>query len=220
MTTSARVIDKNTWGRAPHYDHFSQRDFPYVGFCAEVELTNSFYYAKTHSISIFNLVSYAVLAAANDIREFRLRAHGEEIVEYESLRFGFIAMTKEPPLFSFGEVEKGESFNEFNDLIESEKSRISQEIMLETKLESDDVIYTSCLPWLRFTSFVHPVNLNIPSTIPLISWGKIIDKDGYVDMPVSVQANHALMDGWHISMYYKKLQQYLAEPEKLLEEML
>ncbi|MBD1556389.1 chloramphenicol acetyltransferase [Vibrio sp. S9_S30] len=220
MTTSAKVIDKNTWGRAPHYDHFSQKDFPYVGFCAEVELTNSFYYAKTHSMSIFNLVSYAVLAAANDIKEFRMREHGDNIVEYESVKFGFVAMTKAPPLFSFGVVEKGESFTQFNNLMESEKSRIAKNIILDAKLENDDVIYTSCLPWLRFTSFVHPVNLNIPSTIPLISWGKIIDKGGYVDMPVSVQANHALMDGWHISMYYDKLQQYLAEPEKLLTGLL
>ncbi|EGU58888.1 chloramphenicol acetyltransferase [Vibrio nigripulchritudo ATCC 27043] len=219
MTASAKTVDKTAWGRTPHFEHFSQRDYPYVGFCADVELTNSYYFAKAHSISIFNLVSYAVLAAANEIREFRLRIHGEEVVEYESLRFGFIAMTKEPPLFSFGEVEHGKSFSQFAEYLEAEKARISEKVTLEGGPDKDDVIYTSCLPWLRFTSFVHPVNLNVPSSIPLISWGKIIDKDGYVDMPVSVQTNHALMDGWHISLYYKRLQELLAEPEKLVSEM-
>jgi chloramphenicol O-acetyltransferase type A len=66
----------------------------------------------------------------------------------------------------------------------------------------DDLLYMSCLPWLRFTSLTHPVHTERPDTTPRIAWGRIETRDGRRTMPVNIQAHHALVDGVHLAAFF------------------
>lgn len=68
----------------------------------------------------------------------------------------------------------------------------------------------SCIPWIHYTHFVRTVEHGGKDNIPRISWGKYIqDKDGKMIMPFSVQVHHALMDGYHVGMYFEKMEAWL-----------
>jgi chloramphenicol O-acetyltransferase type A len=47
--------------------------------------------------------------------------------------------------------------------------------------------------------------------------GKYFDANGKIKMPLSVAGHHALMDGVHVGLYFKKVQEMLDAPERHLE---
>jgi chloramphenicol O-acetyltransferase type A len=67
-------------------------------------------------------------------------------------------------------------------------------------VESDrfDLIYYSVIPWVSFTSFKHASRLDRTQTIPRIVFGKIFRDGDRMLMPLSVEANHTVMDGIHV----------------------
>ena len=67
-------------------------------------------------------------------------------------------------------------------------------------------IFTSCVPWVEFTQVVQPV----PSPgdcNPRIVFGKYIHQGEKTLMPLHIQCNHALVDGYHIAEFFRIFQQ-------------
>jgi chloramphenicol O-acetyltransferase type A len=65
------------------------------------------------------------------------------------------------------------------------------------------------LPWFSFTGIKHERNINRGESIPSIAFGKIFKTDGKLLMPVSINANHGLIDGYHIGKYLEHFQEAL-----------
>ena len=72
------------------------------------------------------------------------------------------------------------------------------------------------MPWVSFTSVMHPLHMNPPDSVPRITWGKFFEEGPTLKMPLSVQAHHALLDGVHLGRYYSLVQEYLDHPEDVL----
>ena len=72
------------------------------------------------------------------------------------------------------------------------------------------------MPWLSFTSVMHPMNLRTLDSVPRIAWGKFFEDGEKLKMPLSVQAHHALMDGIHIGRFYSRVQELLDNPDEFL----
>ena len=76
--------------------------------------------------------------------------------------------------------------------------------------EHVEILYISCIPWVRYTHFIRTIEKGGEDNIPRISWGKYVkEKDGRIMMPLSVQVHHALMDGYHVGMFFEKMETYL-----------
>ena len=69
-----------------------------------------------------------------------------------------------------------------------------------------DLIYCSVIPWVSFTSFKHASRLDRTQTIPRIVFGKIFDDGPVKKMPLSVEANHTIMDGFHVGKLFNLFQ--------------
>lgn len=46
---------------------------------------------------------------------------------------------------------------------------------------------------------------------PLFDWGKYVERDGRLIMPVSVQAHHSFVDGLHVGRFVERLQKFVRE---------
>ena len=64
---------------------------------------------------------------------------------------------------------------------------------------------------------MHPIHWSPVDSVPRFAWGKFFEEGQSIKMPLSVQGNHALMDGLHAGKYYAELQDYLDNPESILE---
>jgi chloramphenicol O-acetyltransferase type A len=111
--------------------------------------------------------------------------------------------------FSFAFFEsKGDIF-EFD---RSGRGSVNKYKLLKTfDVESDrlDLIYYSVIPWVSFTSFKHASRLDQGQTVPRIVFGKYFDGLDKKLMPVSVEANHSIMDGYHVGKFFNRFQEIL-----------
>lgn len=60
------------------------------------------------------------------------------------------------------------------------------------------------IPWLSFSALTHPYSKQY-STVPIISFGKFRLVNGVLSLPVAVQVNHALVDGYHLGQFFEIL---------------
>src|SRR5690606_28011801 len=91
-----------------------------------------------------------------------------------------------------------------------------QQPTLEVEADRDDLLFTTSIPWVSFTSFAHPTHLHPADSIPRLAWGKRFEAGDALKMPLSVQGHHALMDGLHMGQYFERVQACRSEPEQSL----
>jgi len=111
--------------------------------------------------------------------------------------------------FSFAYFEMKDDVVEFN---RSGKAALKKYKVLKTyDVESDrfDLIYYSVIPWVSFTSFKHASRLDKNQTVPRIVFGKLFDAGDRKLMPLSVEANHTIMDGFHVGKYFTRFQEII-----------
>jgi len=94
---------------------------------------------------------------------------------------------------------------------------VKEQRKLESEVGRDELFYMTAIPWVSFTSFMHPLILNPADSVPRFAWGKILQEGGSIEMPLSVQGHHALMDGFHMGRFYKIAQEIFSNPDFLLD---
>lgn len=201
-----KIIDLATYPRRSHFEYFGAMAFPYVGLTANVNVTNLIRFAKIHGGSTFHAILWAAAKAANAVPELRQRIMGGQIVEFDHCNIGY-TVALEDHSFCNCNVETRMPLEEF--LVDARQRQ--EEAKKHTGFvnpDEDEVgqIFTSCVPWLEFTQVVQPV----PSPgdcNPRIIFGKYIPEGERTRMPLHIQCNHALVDGWHIAEFFRIFQQ-------------
>ena len=87
-------------------------------------------------------------------------------------------------------------------------SRILNSTDLFPPINSENCVYCSALPWISFTGHKEPRSSNSDS-ITRLAFGKFIEKENTLKMPVSITVNHALIDGYHVGLFFENYQKAL-----------
>ena len=210
-----RTIDLETWSRRDHFYTFRDWDWPHFSIGANLDITAFLPVVKQNRISFTAAVMYLVARTANAIPEFRYRIHGEDVVEYDIVHPSCTILTKDD-LFSFCTVEYTEDFKIFAAWQEEQVQAIHEELVLDDAPGHDNLLFMSSIPWVSFTSFMHPLKLYPADSVPRFAWGKFFEEGNSVKMPFSVQGHHALMDGVHAGRFFIMIQDLLQQPEPIL----
>lgn len=213
-----RQIDIQTWPRREHFKVFNSFDYPHFSLCANVDLTTFNPFIKQRGISFTVAVVYVLARAANAIPEFRYRIREGGVVEHEIVHPSATILTDDD-LFSFCSFEYIENFSEFAVKAAEMIACVKTELTLEDGPEQDNLLYMSAIPWVSFTSFMHPLHLHPVDSVPRFAWGKFFKEGESLKMPLSVQGHHALMDGIHVGRYYAEVQGYFQQPGDVLGEV-
>jgi chloramphenicol O-acetyltransferase type A len=210
-----RHINLETWPRREHFKVFSAFDYPHFSLCANVDLTAFYPVVKQRGLS-FNVATVYILArAANAIPEFRYRIRAGEVVEHEIVHPATTILTDED-LFSFCFFEYAEDFSLFAARAAEQIAYVKEHRTLEDEPGRDDWLFMTAIPWVSFTSFMHPLDLYPADSVPRFAWGKLFEDGEFLKMPLSVQGHHALMDGVHVGRYFAEVEDYLHRPEVVL----
>jgi chloramphenicol O-acetyltransferase len=71
------------------------------------------------------------------------------------------------------------------------------------------MIFASCVPWVAFTQCIQPVPIPADCN-PRIVFGKFIKEGDRTLMPLHIQCNHALVDGYHLGLFYQEFEKIAA----------
>ena len=212
-----RPIDVETWSRRQHFEFFSTYDYPHFGMSANVDMTAFYPAVKQRGYSLTVAIVYVIARASNAIAEFRYRIREGKVIEHEIVNPGFTILVEED-VFSFCFVDYVEDFLAFAAKA-AERIAFVKEHPSVNQVPQDDVLYMTAIPWVSFTSFLHPMQLQPTDSIPRFVWGKFFEEGERLKMPLGVQGHHALIDGVHIGKFYVEAQGYLEQPETLLGEV-
>ncbi|MDG2074439.1 MAG: CatA-like O-acetyltransferase, partial [Polaribacter sp.] len=163
---------------------------------------------KEKGIPFFVFYLHACMKAINAIENFKYRiTEDERIIIYEVIHASATIM-REDKTFGFSFIYFSEDLNQFYQNFKKEKERIFNSTDLFPPINSDDCVYCSALPWVNFTGHKEPKNSESDS-ITRLAFGKFIKKENTLKMPVSITVNHALIDGYHVSLFFEVFQKSL-----------
>lgn len=207
-----KEIDIARWNRKATYEFFLDYEDPFFNMTANLDVTNLYRFVKANDLSFSIASLFYSQKAANEIREFRIRMLKEKLVEFEHIE-ATQTILQDDESFSFCYLPMKENVFDFN---ESGKISVEKYKALNTfDVEKDrvDLNYYSVIPWVSFTSFKHANRFDRTQTVPRIVFGKMFSESDRKKMPISVEVNHAIMDGVHVGKYYNLLQENFDSPE-------
>ena len=210
-----RRIDLETWPRRELFEMFAAWELPHFNLCANVDISAFHPAVKQRGVSFTVATMYVLPRAPHEIPAFRPPIRGKEVIEHEIVHPSTTILTKED-LFGFCAVDYVESFDRFAAQAGERIARAKVHQNLDDGPEQDSLLYMTPIPWVSFTSFMHPLNLHPIDSIPRFAWGKYFGDGELLKMPLGVQAHHALMDGVHMGRFYARVQEYFDHPELLL----
>ncbi len=212
-----RHINLETWPRREHFKVFNAFDHPHFNMCANVDLTTFYPIVKRRGISFTVAIVYVLSRASNAIPEFRYRIRAGKVVEHEIVHPSTTILVDED-LFTFCTIDYIEDFSKFAVRAADRIAYVKEHPTLKDEPGQDDLLFMTALPWVSFTSFMHPMNLQPADSVPRFAWGKLFEEGEFLKMPLSVQGHHALMDGIHMARFYAEVQDYLQNPGLVLGE--
>lgn len=211
------LIDMNTYARKAHFDYFRTLAYPYVGVTAEMDITDFRRTTKEKGCNFFHSFLWCVSQAANSIPELRQRQRGEEIVEYDFCPSSH-TVARADETYVYCDLTADRPFADFLPYAEEaqHEAQLHGDILREPG-EEEPFFYISTMTWLTHTALIQPTPSPADSN-PRITWGKFFDHDGRIKMPVSLLCNHALADGRHIALFYKLVEEKMADVVHLLRQ--
>lgn len=182
---------------------------------ADVDLTAFNPVLKQRGISFTVALVYVLARAANSIPEFRQRIRSGGVIEHDVVHPSTTILTDDD-LFRFCTFQYTEDFSLFAPRATELIAQTKAQPFVEDEPGRDDLLFSSAIPWVAFTSFTHPMHLQPPDSMPRFAWGKFTQHAGCIKMPLSVQGHHALMDAIHMARFYEETQELLSHPEVFL----
>ena len=201
------IIDINTWERKENYEFFLGFQNPTISITSEVECAGAKARAKAAGESFFLHYLYAVLRAVNEIPEFRFRIDAEgRVVYFDHVDMLTPIKVKENGRFFTIRLPWNTDFQTFYDIDPNGNPYDMEKVGGKDLL---DVILLSATPDLYFTSLTCTQEHRHGSNYPLMNAGKAILKEGKLVMPIAMTIHHGFIDGHHLSLFYKKVEEFL-----------
>jgi len=209
------IIDINIWERKENYEFFLGFQNPTISITSEVECAGAKARAKAAGESFFLHYLYAVLRAVNEIPEFRFRIDAEgRVVYFDHVDMLTPIKVKENGRFFTIRLPWNTDFQTFyttakaiiNDIDPNGNPYDMEKVGGKDLL---DVILLSATPDLYFTSLTCTQEHRHGSNYPLMNAGKAILKEGKLVMPIAMTIHHGFIDGHHLSLFYKKVEEFL-----------
>jgi chloramphenicol O-acetyltransferase type A len=200
-----RYLDIESWNRKELFKHFRALADPTFGLVADVDVSKTYQSAKEKNQSFFVRYLHACMNAINAVENFKFRIEGDKVAIYDVINAS-PTIARKDNTFGFSYVKYSENFEEFKSNFDKEKERIVNSIGLFPPEYSLGCIHCSAIPWVSFSGHKEPFSGNKNDSVPQLAFGKIKEENGKKVMPVAVNVNHALVDGYHVGQFFDKFQ--------------
>lgn len=213
------LIDLDSWERKEYFEHYTQNVPCTYSLTTDIDITLLLEQVKKNELMLYPILIYMLSHLVNQHREFRTCFNDKKELGYWSEVYpAYTTFHNDNQTFSELWTEYNEDFISFYTSYICDAARYGDEQGLMGKPEAPQNLFNiSCLPWINFTSF----NLNLYKgadyLLPIFTWGKFVEKDGKVLMPLAIQAHHGVCDGFHIGRLVNELQMMSDDCESWLK---
>lgn len=198
------LIDLSTWKRRDHYVWFRNYEQPFFSVTVDVDVTTVWNASRKRGTPSFFLTSvFLMLKAANEVEAFRLRLRPRGVWRHDSVAVGPTIMRPDET-FGFVRLEPASTLKQFAAHANTAIADAARQTGLrESTQATDDIVFHSVLPWLRFTAFTNALP-GKGDSIPRIVFGRCAREGRRMTMPVAVEVHHALVDGLDVARFIER----------------
>ncbi|TNE65093.1 MAG: chloramphenicol acetyltransferase [Bacteroidetes bacterium] len=200
------LVDLANWPRRSTFDFFKNYDDPFFNITAPVEVTGLYRLSKQEGSSFFLNSLFCVMQAANALEAFRLRLLDGQLVCYDTVHIGSTVLMPDNT-FRFCYFDYTPDRQAFLDAGQQRIDQLMASPELDPKDDALNMLHISVIPWVAFTSFKHARRWGVADTVPKIVMGKYERQGDKLLIPLSVEVHHAMMDGFHVGEYFRKVEE-------------
>jgi len=210
-----KQISISEWDRREYYEFFRRNSTQYFSVTFEIDVTALYEQAKKQACSLYLLTIWKAATVANNYLPLRQRlaldTNGTEVVVEHKTVHPLFTVPSENGYFNYCYADYYPDFAEFNAHAREQVKAASECKKFATLIpKRDDKIFFSGVPNMSFTgigNFRLPHSYDdLPVTMPMLVWGKIITRDARRIMPLNLVVNHIFCDGRHVGEIQQLLQ--------------
>lgn len=212
-TMEITLIDMETWERKSHFEYYRTKLKCGYHVTVPVDVTHLREETKKKHLKFFPAFVYCVSRVIKEQKEFRMALDSEGRPGYfDCLHPNYTIFHEDDHTFSDLWTEHNDDFHVFyrNMTADMEAYRDKKGVKIKEG-QPRNFYCISCVPWLPFTGYEAYVQENIPQFFPIIVYGAFKEEGGRTTVPFCLSIAHAAADGYHTSMFFKRLQEILDE---------
>lgn len=214
-----REFDIDTWKRKEQYMHFKDMNYS-LSFTANIDITKFLKAINEINKSFYIAFLYCVCKVINAHEEFRLfyRWQDDKVILWDEVYPAHIVFHKDSETITRIYSEWNQDFFKFyrsclKDMVAGRKVQGYNAPNIP-----ENVFEATYIPWFHYSS----ANIMIPkdwiSFVPIVAWGKHTEDGGRTILPLSMQAHHAVADGFQIARFFNETETVINElAEQLLD---
>ncbi len=210
-------INIYNWSRRRQFEFFKNYDYPHFNISTNIDIGEAYRYSKNQGVSLFKTILFVSMKTANSIPEFRCRIRENSVVEHSIVHPSF-TVSVEGDQFSFCNADFDDDIQRFFRNASAAIQQVKEKPFIQSDSIQDNRIYITCIPWISFTGVMHPIHMHPVDSVPRLVWGKYIIEEESIKLPYSLQAHHALADGFHAGLFFNKFREIISRPEVLFAQ--
>lgn len=214
-TEMKQLIDIETWERRDTYNFFKDFINPTYSTTTLINCSGAKIKAKETGQSFFIYTIYAIAKAVNEIKELRYRITMEQqLFLYDKIDIITPIKVNENGKFVAIRIPFFDNFDTFYRVAKQLIGSVSPDANpfsaeIDKTTDPYSCINISVMPDLHFSSIGHTQQYPHGSPYPLLNVGKAISQNNNWEMPIAINVHHGLVDGHHLSLFYKKVEEYM-----------
>jgi chloramphenicol O-acetyltransferase type A len=205
----SRVIDVGSYSRSGFYEYFKSFEVPINSRTIMIDITEFKKFIALNDLRFFISFLYVLNKSANMIEELRHRIVDDVLVEYDFIFPIFTHLYNNKVVFIDG-IFTGDFSNDYSINL-AKSDNFSPGGLDPDRFNNHGHMIVSNIPWYSFTSMTFPYSTQ-HNSVPVFGIGKFYKDGDRIMIPLAIQTNHALVDGYHIGQFLQKLEGCLNKP--------
>jgi chloramphenicol O-acetyltransferase type A len=206
-------IDMQNYSRSGFYEYFKDFDIPISMRTINIDISNFYKFIKNENLKFSIAIVLAITHSANNVSAFKHRIVDGRIEEFDFLFPIFTALAVDQSVLFVDGMFSGDLDSDYTANLQRVELK-SAGLLDSSRFSNQGHIILSNVPWYSFTSITLPYSKSHAS-IPVFMIGKRFKSHNKIYVPLAIQTNHALVDGFHISLFLESFERVCGNPSIL-----
>lgn len=203
------IVDLNHWNRSELFQFYINRMRIVMSLTVDLDVTPLVKFTKQHGLRFYPSMIWIVSRAVNNHDTFKYGwAPDGRLIRWESISPSYADFHKDDEQCTKLVTPFSEDLFQFHAqfLRDQDAFRNVRGIAENQPLNFFDV---SCLPWVHYQHFDVHVFDQGTFLAPVVTWGKYENVQDKFIMPLTMNIHHAVADGFHLSRFFKEVQELI-----------
>jgi Chloramphenicol O-acetyltransferase len=205
------------WARKSHYEHYRNNVQCSYSLTVDIDVSNLLVRIKERGKKTYPAQIYMLATIVNQFPEFRMTINEKHRLGYWDVidpMYTILNMDKET--FSAVWTKYDCCFEKFYQAYLQDTAQFASGGLFPQDYVPPNTFNVSSVPWLDFTAF----NINVFSDgnylLPIFTIGKYKKENNRTLMPLAIQCNHAICDGYHVGKFVEALREMVINCDEWL----